>query len=39
MPRERLAAVAEKLSDSPLKETLEEIGRPAVQSRSTRSKT
>jgi len=38
MPRERLAAVADKLADSPLKETLKEIGK-APQSRSTRSKT
>ena len=38
MPRERLADVAGKLADSPLKQTLEEIGR-APHSRSTRSKT
>ena len=38
MPRDRLAAVADKLADSPLKETLKEIGK-APQSRSTRSKT
>ena len=38
IPRERLAGVADKLADSPLKETLKEIGKPA-QSRSTRSKT
>jgi hypothetical protein len=39
MPRERLADVAGKLADSPLKETLERIGRPNPQSKSTRSKT
>lgn len=38
MPREQLATLAEGLADSPLKETLERIGRPG-QSRSTRSKT
>jgi hypothetical protein len=35
MPRERLAQAAERMADSPLKETLRRIG----QSRSTRSKT
>ena len=35
MPRERLAKTAERMKDSPLKETLTRIG----QSRSTRSKT
>jgi hypothetical protein len=35
MPRERLAQTAERMKDSPLKETLKRIG----QSRSTRSKT
>ena len=38
MPREQLASLAGKLADSPLKDTLERIGRPA-QSKSTRSKT
>ncbi|HUP97284.1 MAG TPA: DciA family protein [Usitatibacter sp.] len=38
MPREKLAGMAGKLSESPLKETLERIGKPA-QSRITRSKT
>jgi hypothetical protein len=38
MPREQLAGLAQKLADSPLKETLERIGRPD-QSKSTRSKT
>lgn len=43
MPRAKLAALGEKLGDSPLKETLDRIGRedaaPRGQSRSTRSKT
>lgn len=38
MPREKLAGVAGKLADSPLKETLERIGK-APHSRITRSKT
>ena len=38
MPREQLAGVAGKLADSPLKETLERIGK-SPQSRITRSKT
>ncbi len=38
MPREQLATLAEGLADSPLKETLERLGRPG-QSKSTRSKT
>jgi hypothetical protein len=38
MPRGRLAESAERMSDSPLKETLTRIGREA-QMRSTRSKT
>ena len=38
MPREKLAGLAEGLSDSPLKETLERIGRDHAM-RSTRSKT
>ena len=37
MPREKLAGLAEGLSDSPLKETLERIGRDHAM-RSTRSK-
>ena len=37
MPREKLAGLAGKLADSPLKETLERIGK--TQSRITRSKT
>ena len=37
MPREQLATLAEGLADSPLKETLERLGRPG-QSKSTRSK-
>ena len=37
MPREKLAGLAGDMADSPLKETLERIGRP--QSRITRSKT
>ena len=38
MPREQLAALAEGLADSPLKETLERLGQTG-QSKSTRSKT
>lgn len=38
LPREKLGKVAEGLSDSPLKTTLERLARPA-QSRRTRSKT
>ena len=38
MPRERLARAAERMSDSPLKETLTRMGRE-TQSKSTRSKT
>ncbi len=38
LPREKLARLAEGLSDSPLKETLERLGR-ASQSNRTRSKT
>ncbi len=38
MPREQLAGLAQKLADSPLKETLERIGR-STHSKSTRSKT
>lgn len=37
MPRERLASLAQRMDESPLKETLERIGKP--QMRSTRSKT
>ena len=39
MPRERLASLADKMDDSPLKETLERIGKAPTQSKSTRSKT
>jgi len=39
MPRERLAGLADKMGDSPLKETLERIGKTTPQSKSTRSKT
>ena len=42
MPRERLGALAQKMGDSPLKETLTRIGREDAQPRhnkSTRSKT
>ena len=38
MPRERLASLADGMEDSPLKETLERIGK-TPQMRSTRSKT
>jgi hypothetical protein len=39
MPREKLAGLAGPMADSPLKETLERIGRATPQSRITRSKT
>ena len=38
MPREKLAGLADKLAEGPLKETLERIGRDHAI-RSTRSKT